>query len=33
MTISGALNNAMTGLRAAGRATQVVSSNLSNVLT
>ena len=33
MTISGALNNAMTGLRAAGRATQVVSSNLSNALT
>lgn len=33
MTISGALNNAMTGLMAAGRATQVVSSNLSNVLT
>lgn len=33
MSISGALNNAMTGLRAAGRATQVVSSNLSNVLT
>jgi flagellar hook-associated protein 1 FlgK len=33
MTISSALNNAMTGLRAAGRATQVVSSNLSNALT
>lgn len=33
MSISGALNNAMTGLRAAGRATQVVSSNLSNALT
>lgn len=33
MTISGALNNAMSGLRAAGHATQVVSSNLSNALT
>ena len=33
MTISGALNNALSGLRAAGYASQVVSSNLSNALT
>lgn len=33
MTISGALNNAMSGLRATGRAAEVVSSNLSNALT
>lgn len=33
MTISGALNNAMSGLRAAGRGTQLVSSNISNALT
>ena len=33
MTISGALNNAMSGLQAASRATQVISSNLSNALT
>lgn len=33
MTISGALNNAMSGLRAAGYGAQVVSSNLSNALT
>ena len=33
MTITGALNNAMSGLRAAGYGAQVVSSNLSNALT
>ncbi|UWR15250.1 flagellar hook-associated protein FlgK [Sulfitobacter sp. M368] len=33
MTISGALNNAMTGLRAAGRGAEVISSNISNALT
>lgn len=33
MSITGALNNAMSGLRAAGYASQVVSSNLSNALT
>ncbi len=33
MSISGALSNAMTGLRAAGRASQVVSSNISNAMT
>jgi flagellar hook-associated protein 1 FlgK len=33
MTISGALSNAMSGLRAAGRASEVVSSNISNVMT
>ncbi len=33
MTISGALNNAMSGLRAAGRASELVSSNISNALT
>ena len=33
MSISGALNNAMSGLRAAGRASELVSSNISNALT
>ena len=33
MTISGALTNAMSGLRAAGRGAEVVSSNISNALT
>ncbi len=33
MTISGALSNAMSGLRAAGRGAEVVSSNISNALT
>ena len=33
MTISGALSNAMTGLRAAGRSSEVVSSNIANALT
>ena len=33
MTITGALNNAMSGLRAAGRASQVVSANISNAMT
>lgn len=33
MTISGALSNAMSGLQAASRATQIISSNLSNALT
>lgn len=33
MTISSALNSAMSGLRAAGRASEVVSSNISNALT
>lgn len=33
MSISGALNNAMTGLRAAGRGAEVISSNISNALT
>ncbi|MEP3638588.1 MAG: flagellar hook-associated protein FlgK [Paracoccaceae bacterium] len=33
MSISGAFNNAMSGLVAAGRASQVVSSNLANALT
>ena len=33
MSISGALNNALTGLQAAGRASQVVSNNIANVLT
>ncbi len=33
MTISGALSNAMTGLRAAGRGAEIVSSNISNALT
>ena len=33
MTISGALTNALSGLRAAGRGAEVVSSNISNALT
>lgn len=33
MTISGALSNAISGLRAAGRGAEVVSSNISNALT
>ena len=33
MSISGALNNALTGLTAATRAAEVVSSNLSNIMT
>ncbi len=33
MTISGALSNAMSGLRAAGRGAELVSSNISNALT
>lgn len=33
MSISGALSNAMSGLRAAGRGAEVVSSNISNALT
>lgn len=33
MTINGALNNAMSGLRAAGRASEIVSANLANALT
>ena len=33
MTISGALSNAMSGLRAAGRGAEVVSSNIANALT
>ncbi|AXI44794.1 flagellar hook-associated protein FlgK [Sulfitobacter sp. SK012] len=33
MSITGALNNAMSGLRAAGRASELVSSNISNALT
>tara|TARA_R110002110_G_scaffold27592_17_gene100105 strand:- start:4066 stop:5520 length:1455 start_codon:yes stop_codon:yes gene_type:complete len=33
MTISGALSNAMLGLRAASRGAEVVSSNISNALT
>lgn len=33
MSISNALNSAMSGLRAAGRASEVVSSNISNALT
>lgn len=33
MTISGALSNAMSGLRAASRGAEVVSSNISNALT
>ncbi|MEP6066292.1 MAG: flagellar hook-associated protein FlgK [Paracoccaceae bacterium] len=33
MSISGAFNNAMSGLVAAGRASQVVSDNLANALT
>lgn len=33
MSISGALNNAVGGLRAAGRGVEVISSNISNALT
>lgn len=33
MSISGALNNAVSGLRATGRAAEVVSSNIANALT
>lgn len=33
MTITSALNSAMSGLRAAGRASEVVSSNISNAMT
>ncbi len=33
MTISGALSNAMSGLRAAGRGAELVSTNISNALT
>lgn len=33
MTISGAFSNALSGLRAAGRGAEVVSSNISNALT
>lgn len=33
MTISGALSNAMSGLRAAGAGSELVSSNISNALT
>ncbi|MEM7521954.1 MAG: flagellar basal body protein, partial [Pseudomonadota bacterium] len=33
MTISGALSNALSGLRAAGRGAEIVSSNLANALT
>jgi flagellar hook-associated protein 1 FlgK len=33
MTISGALSNAMTGLRAAGRTSEIVSANIANALT
>ncbi len=33
MSISGALSNAMSGLRAAGRGAEIVSSNISNALT
>ncbi len=33
MTISGALSNAMSGLRAAGRASEIISSNISNAST
>lgn len=33
MTISGALNNALSGLRATGRGTEVVASNLANAMT
>lgn len=33
MTISSALNSAMSGLRAAGRASEIVSSNISNAMT
>lgn len=33
MTISSALSNAMTGLRAAGRTSEVISSNIANAMT
>lgn len=33
MTISGALSNAMTGLRAAGRSSEVISANIANAMT
>jgi flagellar hook-associated protein 1 FlgK len=33
MTISGALSNAMTGLRAAGRTSEIISANIANVMT
>lgn len=33
MSITGALTNAMTGLRAAGRGAELISSNISNALT
>ncbi|MEP5731469.1 MAG: flagellar hook-associated protein FlgK [Sulfitobacter sp.] len=33
MTISGAISNALSGLRAAGRGAELVSSNISNALT
>lgn len=33
MTISGALSNAMSGLRAAGRGAEVVSANIANAMT
>lgn len=33
MSITGALNNAMSGLRAAGRGSELVSSNIANALT
>lgn len=33
MTISGALSNALSGLHAAGRGAEIVSSNISNALT
>ncbi|MEP2029349.1 MAG: flagellar hook-associated protein FlgK [Paracoccaceae bacterium] len=33
MSISGSLNNALSGLRAAGRGSEVVASNISNALT
>ena len=33
MTISSALSNAMTGLRAAGRTSEVISANIANALT
>jgi len=33
MTISSALSNAMTGLRAAGRTSEVISANIANVMT
>ncbi|MBW4706998.1 flagellar hook-associated protein FlgK [Roseobacter sp. YSTF-M11] len=33
MTISGALSNAMTGLRAAGRSSETISANIANAMT